>query len=137
MSPSACGLRSREVRWGSHGGSGPVDEVTTLVTALLRLEAGMPDDPMLAEVRAKLKHILPGRLRRRATATAMATENHRVPTSPSLWPQFGKIADAVASASRLSFAYQDKDDRPSVQLVEPFRHVFREQQWDLVAYDRQ
>lgn len=111
------------------------DEITTLVTALLLLEAGMPDDSMLAEVRVKLEHILPARLRRRATTTAMSTEIQRAPTSPSLWPQLGKIADAVASESRLSFTYKAKDGRSSVRLVEPFRHVLCDQQWYLVAYD--
>ncbi|WP_305091613.1 YafY family protein [Prescottella sp. R16] len=111
------------------------DEVSTIVTSLLVLEAWLPDDATAATARTKLEQVLPGRLRRRAAAVALSTQVLREAPASVDWELVGTIADAVAAGARLAFDYTDRQGRRSRRTVEPYRHLLRQQHWYLVAYD--
>lgn len=112
-----------------------VDEVSTIITSLLILEAWLPDDTTAATARTKLEQVLPGSLRRRAAAVALSTQVLReTPTSVD-WELVGTIADAIATGSRHSFQYTDRRGHPTRRTVEPHRHLLRERKWYLVAFD--
>lgn len=110
------------------------DEVCSLVTALLVLEAGV-DDGSAATVRVKLEQLLPPSLRRRALATAMATRVLPTGLPAADWGMLGTLADIVADGDRLAFAYTDQRGIESTREVDPYRHVLRDGRWYLVAYD--
>lgn len=110
------------------------DEVCSLVTGLLILEAGAPDATTTA-VRAKLEQLLPSTLRRRASATAMATQVLTPAARPADWPLLGALAEAVADGHQLRFTYTDQHGRVSGRQVQPHRHVLRNGNWYLIAYD--
>ncbi|WP_106814514.1 helix-turn-helix transcriptional regulator [Microbacterium timonense] len=111
------------------------DEVSTIITSLLVLEAWSPGDATAATARAKLEQVLPASLQRRATAVALSTQILREAPAPVDWELVGTIADAVAEGARLTFDYTDQDGRPSRRTVEPYRHLLRQQHWYLIAYD--
>lgn len=111
------------------------DEVTTLVTSLLVLESWAPDDPGVATVLAKLEQVLPPGLRRRAAATALATQVVRGDGAPVDWSVVGALADAVASGGRVAFDYVDARGARSRRVVQPHRHLLRRSRWYLVGYD--
>lgn len=110
------------------------EEITVLVTGLLLLEAGTAD-PAAASVRSKLERMLPAPLRRRAAATALASEvvGELVPALSA--EQIGLISDAVAEGRRVRFEYRDARGVTTRRRVFPYRHVYREGQRYLVAYD--
>lgn len=112
------------------------DEVCSLVTGLLVMEAAGPDTTTAA-VRTKLEQLLPPALRRRAAATALATQVITPTTGPADWQLLGVLAEAVARGHRLHFTYTDQHGRVSERQVRPHRHVLREGIWYLVAYDTQ
>ena len=112
------------------------DEVCSLVTGLLVLEAGAPDATATA-IRAKLEQLLPPTLRRRASATAMATQVLTPVARPADWPLLGALAEAVADGHQLRFTYTDQHGRVSERQVQPHRHVLRNGIWYLIAYDTQ
>lgn len=109
------------------------DEVCTLVTGLLVLEAEATDDTA-ATVRTKLEQLLPPSLRRRAVATAASTQ---VLTTAGLahWPSLGLLADAISNGEHVEFTYTDQHGRQSYRRVEPYRQVLRAGTWYLIAYD--
>lgn len=111
------------------------DEVCTLVTGLLILEAGLADDSATT-ARAKLERLLPSGLRQRAVATAAAaqvlTATHTVHG-----PTLGMIADTIAAGRHLGFAYTDQHGHASNRIVQPYRQVLRHGIWYLIAYDTQ
>jgi predicted DNA-binding transcriptional regulator YafY len=111
------------------------DEVSTIITSLLILEAWLPDDATAATARTKLEQVLPGSLRRRAAAVALSTQVLREAPAPVDWELVGTIADSVATGARLAFDYTDQRGRPSRRTVEPYRHLLRQQYWYLIAYD--
>jgi len=109
------------------------DEVCTLVTGLLILEAGLADDTATT-VRAKLEQLLPPSLRQRAIATAAATQVLTA-THTVHWPALGMIADTIAAGQHLGFTYTDQHDHASNRIVQPYRQVLRHGIWYLIAYD--
>lgn len=111
------------------------DEVSTIVTSLLVLEAWSSGDATAATARAKLEQVLPGALQRRAAAVALSTQVLRDAPAPVDWQLVGTIAAAVATGARLLFDYTDQHGRRSRRTVEPYRHLLRQQHWYLVAYD--
>lgn len=112
------------------------DEVCTLVTGLLVLEAGGAD-ASAASVRAKLEQLLPSSLRRRAVATALATHVITPTAGPADWRLLGVLSEVVAHGQHLHFIYTDQHERISERQVRPYRHVLREGAWYLIAYDTQ
>ncbi|MBP2437365.1 helix-turn-helix transcriptional regulator [Microbacterium amylolyticum] len=90
------------------------DEVSTIVTSLLILEAWSPDDSSAATARTKLEQVLPARLRRRAAAVALSTQISREAPASVDWEMVGTIADAVATDARLTFDYTDQHGRESL-----------------------
>lgn len=113
------------------------DEVSTIITSLLVLEAWLPGDATAATARTKLEQVLPGSLRRRAAAVALSTQVLREDPAPVDWELVGMIADSVAEGARLAFDYTDQRGRHSRRTVEPYRHLLRQQHWYLIAYDLQ
>lgn len=110
------------------------DEVCSLVTGLLILEAGSPDTAAAA-VRAKLEQLLPPRLRHRAAATALATQVITPAAKTADWHLLGLLAEAVAQQQHLQFTYTDQHGQVTERLVHPYRHVLRNGIWYLVAFD--
>ena len=111
------------------------DEVTTIITALLVLETGDPDDPAPAVARAKLEQTLPPALRRRAAATALSTQILQPETAAVDWALVGTLADAVAQGSRLTFDYTDQHGLETQRVIEPHRHFLRQSHWYVVGFD--
>jgi len=112
------------------------DEICTLVTGLLVLEAGSADESAMA-VRAKLEQLLPPRLRQRAAATALATHVITPATDQADWKLLGVLAETVAQGQQLRFTYADQHGHMSERQVRPYRHVLRKGTWYLIAYDKQ
>jgi len=110
------------------------DEVCSLVTGLLVLEAGGPDTAISA-VRGKLEQLLPPSLRRRATATALATQVITPAAGPADWQLLGMLAEAVAQDQHLRFTYTDQHGQITKRRVRPHRHILRNGTWYLIAYD--
>ncbi|WP_261167086.1 YafY family protein [Microbacterium sp. Marseille-Q6965] len=111
------------------------DEISTLITSLLILEAWAPDDASVSAARIKLEQALTPTLRRRATATALSTHILHQGPAPVDWTLIGVLADAVSDGARVRFRYTDLDGRSSHRTVEPYRHVLHQRQWYIVAYD--
>lgn len=111
------------------------DEVSTIVTGLLVLESFAPGDTTAAAARSKLEQVLPPHLRRRAAATALATQVLGAEPVRADWPCVGVLAEAIAAGERARFDYTDQRGRESERLVEPYRSVLRRGHWYLVAYD--
>lgn len=111
------------------------DEVTTIITSLLVLEAWSPDDATAVTARAKLEQVLPKKLKQRAAAVALSTQVSREPPASVDWNLVGTIADAIATSSRVTFGYTDQHGRRSHRTIEPYRHFLRQQRWYLIAYD--
>ncbi|WP_226438514.1 helix-turn-helix transcriptional regulator [Rhodococcus yananensis] len=112
------------------------DEVCTLVTGLLVLEAGEADAATTA-VRAKLEQLLPPTLRRRATATALATQVITPAAGPADWSLLSALADAVDQRQHMRFSYTDQHGQVGERRVQPHRHVLRDGIWYLIAFDTQ
>ena len=111
------------------------DEVSTIITGLLVLEARAPDDTSAAAARIKIEQVLPVSLRRRAAATALATQILTDAPSPVDWRLIGTVADAVATGAYLRFDYTDHQGRRSQRTVDPYRHILRQKHWYLIGYD--
>lgn len=111
------------------------DDVTTIITGLLVLEAWSPEDPAAAVARGKIEQVLPPGLRRRAAATALSTQILRAESVPAEWGAVGTLADAVAQDARVAFTYTDQHDRASERVIAPHRHIFRGGRWYVVGFD--
>ncbi|MFE7065936.1 helix-turn-helix transcriptional regulator [Microbacterium sp. NPDC057658] len=111
------------------------DDVTTLITGLLVLEAWSPEDPAAAVARGKIEQVLPPGLRRRAAATALSTQILRAEPAPAEWAAVGTLADAVAQGARVAFSYTDQHGRASERVIAPHRHVLRGGRWYVVGFD--
>ncbi|MFJ4223684.1 helix-turn-helix transcriptional regulator [Microbacterium sp. NPDC089695] len=111
------------------------DEVATIITGLLVLEAWAPEDPAASVARVKLEQTLPPALRRRAAATALSTQILQDGPAPVDFALVGTLSDAVAQGARVTFGYTDQHGRESQRTVEPHRHFLRSRRWYVVAYD--
>lgn len=95
----------------------------------------MPGDPSPSVARAKLEQTLPPALRRRAAATALSTQILQTEPSPVDFALVGTLSDAVAHGARVAFDYTDQHGRETKRTAEPYRHVLRQRQWYVIAYD--
>jgi predicted DNA-binding transcriptional regulator YafY len=85
----------------------------------------------------KLDRILPPGLRERAAALRAVTLGLSRTSVPSIdTDALVAIALACQRPERLRFDYRDAADRESHRHVEPFRLVFTDRRWYLVALDR-
>jgi predicted DNA-binding transcriptional regulator YafY len=111
------------------------DEVVTLTAALTLAAPRLgPDDPT-ARVLAKLRHVVPSRLRARAEAATTVTEvvADRLPTvDPAV---IGDLAAAAAEEGRVRFTYRARSGRTSTPTVDPYRQVVLRGHWYLLGND--
>ena len=111
------------------------DEITAVIAGLQLVRSQLPADDAATSALAKLDQVLPPALRRRAAATALATEVLDDPGPGITAQNAGLVADAVAELGRIRFRYTDQHGRGSTRLAEPYRHVLRAGHWYLVAFD--
>lgn len=111
------------------------DDVSVIIASLMVMEARTPDDPSIGTARSKLEQVLPPSLRRRAAATAIATQVLQQGSVPADWALVGTLADAVSAGARVRFAYVDQHGHRSQRIVEPYRCILRQHHWYLIAYD--
>jgi predicted DNA-binding transcriptional regulator YafY len=114
------------------------DDEAVAVAVALRAAAGGVGDGTSAVLSAlaKLDQVLPAGLRERVAAIAAVTVALRPPGLPEV------DVDALMTAGlacrrpeRLRFVYTDQSDRVTDRLVEPYRLVYTERSWYLVAFD--
>ncbi len=85
---------------------------------------------------AKLDQVLPARLRERVAAVAAVTVGLRGPGVPEVdLDQLVTAGLACRRPERLRFTYRAADDAETERHVEPYRLVYTEQFWYLVAFD--
>ena len=110
------------------------DEIAAIVAGLRLIAPRLQGDESAQVALAKLEQVLPPGLRRRADAIDLATEvleeDHAVAAQ-----DVGIVADVVAEAGRIRFAYLDGNAVSSARLVDPYRHVLRAGRWYLVGFD--
>ncbi|WP_341973903.1 WYL domain-containing protein [Microbacterium sp. LWO13-1.2] len=111
------------------------DEIAAVAVGLGMLAAWEPADEAAASAAAKLTSLLPPRLARRARAVSLSTQVLHADRPAIDMATMGVLADAVANATRVRFAYRDSRERASLRQVEPYRHVLRGNRWYLVGFD--
>ena len=85
----------------------------------------------------KLDQVLPPRLRERVHALRTVTVALRPAELPPIdLDVLVPVAIACRRPERLRFRYSDRDGHGSERHVEPFRVVYTERRWYLVAFDR-
>ena len=85
---------------------------------------------------AKLDQVLPARLRERVAAVAAVTVGLRGPGLPEVdLDQLVTAGLACRRPERLRFTYRAADDAASERHVEPYRLVYTDRYWYLVAFD--
>jgi len=85
---------------------------------------------------AKLDRVLPPRLRERVAAVRQVTLGVRRGGLPAFdTDTLIQVAVACRRPERLRFEYRDGSENLSYRNVEPFRLVFTDRSWYLVAYD--
>ena len=85
---------------------------------------------------AKLDQVLPARLREQVAALAAVTVGLRARGVPDAdFESLVTLGLACRRPERLRFTYLDANDRQSERLVEPYRLVYTERSWYLVAFD--
>ena len=85
---------------------------------------------------AKLDQVLPARLRERVAAVAAVTVGLRGPGVPEVdLDQLVTAGLACRRPERLRFTYRAADDVETERHVEPYRLVYTDQFWYLVAFD--
>jgi len=114
------------------------DDEAVAVAVGLRAAAGSAtgtESAMLSAL-AKLDQVLPAQLRERVAALAAVTVGLRPPGVPEVDVDHLVAAGlACRRPERLRFTYRDASDRTSERLVEPYRLVYTERSWYLVAFD--
>jgi predicted DNA-binding transcriptional regulator YafY len=85
---------------------------------------------------AKLDQVLPANLREQVAAIAAVTVGLRAPGVPEVdVDRLVAAGLACRRPERLRFTYIDASDRSTERLVEPYRLVYTERSWYLVAFD--
>lgn len=116
------------------------DEEAVAVAVGLRIasgggEAGLESATLSAL--AKLDRVMPPRLREQVRAVrAVTVELRRRDLPPVDADALIAVALACNRPERLKFAYVDANDRASDRFVEPYRLVYTERRWYLVAFDK-
>ena len=116
------------------------DEEAVVVARVLRASAGEGASGLEAAALSaltKLDRVMPPRLRERVAALrAVTVQLRRRDLPPVDADVLVTIALACNRPERLRFAYRDASDRATDRFVEPYRLVFTERRWYLVAYDK-
>lgn len=85
---------------------------------------------------AKLDQVLPASVREQLTALATVTVGLRSGAGPAAAPDtLVRVAVASERSERIRFSYRSGAGEETSRLVEPYRLVFTERAWYLVAYD--
>jgi predicted DNA-binding transcriptional regulator YafY len=114
------------------------DDEAVAVAVGLRAAAGGTEGTASATLSAlaKLDQVLPARLREQVAALAEVTVGLRPPGLPEV------DVDALVAAGlacrrpeRLRFTYRAFSDRTTERLVEPYKLVYTDRSWYLVAFD--
>jgi predicted DNA-binding transcriptional regulator YafY len=111
------------------------------VAVVLGLEAaafgtvsGLEDSALAAL--AKLEQVMPSRLQDRVTDLHETTVRLAGVEQPRIDPdRLVTLAHACRSQEQLRMGYRDAQDQPSERIIEPYRLVFTERRWYLVARD--
>jgi predicted DNA-binding transcriptional regulator YafY len=116
------------------------DDEAVAVAVGLRSAAGGSGSGMEGAVLSaltKLDRVLPPHLRERVAAVRAVTVDLRGRDMPPVDADaLVTLALACRRPERLRFAYLDASGRASDRFVEPFRLVFTDRRWYLVAYDK-
>lgn len=116
------------------------DDEAVAVAVGLRAAAGGEGSGMegaALSALTKLDRVLPPRLRERVNAVRAVTVDLRRRDMPAVDADaLVTLALACRRPERLKFAYSDAAGRPSDRFVEPYRLVFTDRRWYLVAYDK-
>lgn len=92
-------------------------------------------DQAASQVFGKLDQFLPARLRPRVAALRSALEASDLSAPPVNADQLASLAEAVESEELVTFRYRDAKGHQSRRRVEPYRHVYLNLRWYLVAWD--
>jgi len=114
------------------------DDEAVAVAVGLRAAAGGATGTESATLSAlaKLDQVLPAQLREQVAAIAAVTVGLRMPGVPDVDVDHLVAAGlACRRPERLRFTYRDASDRATDRLVEPYRLVYTERSWYLVAFD--
>ena len=114
------------------------DDEAVAVAIALRVTAGGAAGTESASLSAltKLDQVLPSLLRERVTALANVTVSLRSSGMPPVDVDvLVVVALACRRGERLRLTYTDRLDQTSDRNVEPYRLVYTDRQWYLVAYD--
>lgn len=114
------------------------DEAVAVVTALLAASGdqttGMVDASMRAL--AKLHHVLPAPVQRRADAVRQIARSVAIGRAPAVDPQcVAVLAESCRDAAAVRFDYRTRDGTPSRRRVEPNALVTVRSVWYLIAFD--
>jgi predicted DNA-binding transcriptional regulator YafY len=114
------------------------DDEAVAVAVGLRAAAGGATGTESATLSAlaKLDQVLPANLREQVAAIAAVTVGLRAPGVPEVdVDRLVAAGLACRRPERLRFTYIDASDRSTERLVEPYRLVYTERSWYLVAFD--
>ena len=114
------------------------DDEAVAVAVGLRAAAGGATGTESATLSAlaKLDQVLPAQLREQVAAIAAVTVGLRAPGLPEVDVDHLVTAGlACRRPERLRFTYLDASERRTERLVEPYRLVYTERSWYLVAFD--
>jgi predicted DNA-binding transcriptional regulator YafY len=114
------------------------DEAVAAVTALLAAAENQTTGMVDASLRAlaKLHHVLPAAVRRRADAVRTAARTASIGHAPTVDPQHvAVLAEACRDAVGVRFDYRARDGTPSRRRVEPNALVTVRSTWYLVGFD--
>ncbi len=114
------------------------DESVAIVTALLAAAGDRTTGMVDASVRplAKVHHVLPVTVQRRADAVRRAARGADVERAPAVKPgAIAMLAEACRDGEAVRFAYRSRDGLSSQRRVEPSSLVTVRSVWYLIAYD--
>ncbi|MDR8412737.1 YafY family transcriptional regulator [Nonomuraea sp. 3-1Str] len=114
------------------------EEAVAIAVGLRTVTRHAVDGIDQASVRAlaKLRQVLPSRLRARVGALSTATSAPPPVAGPSIDPEIlTSLATTAAAGERVRFAYRSGDGAESRRHVEPYALVTWGRRWYLLAYD--
>ncbi|MBN6037632.1 YafY family protein [Amycolatopsis sp. 195334CR] len=111
------------------------DEAIAVATGLVTRAGGSITDLDSSSVRAlaKVKRMLPARLRPRLAALAEASSPHAPPGADPL--VLAALASWCADRETVTFTYRNRAGQPSERRVEPHSLVTVERRWYLLGFD--
>jgi predicted DNA-binding transcriptional regulator YafY len=114
------------------------DEAVAAVTALLAAAGDETTGMVDASLRAlaKLHHVLPVTVRRRADAVRQAARTAAIGHAPAVDPQHvAVLAESCRDLAAVRFGYRTRDGTPSQRRVEPNALVTVRSVWYLIGFD--